>query len=256
MNRRLLKHTVYWLVILAFLSLFFGSKWESLILAFYFSCLLLPIAMGTTYFFNLYLVPTFLLTGRYWRFALYFIYMLVVSLYLEMLVALGSFAILADFQPEAVDLEGISIFILGVTLYLIIFVTSFMRLVIQFQNKAHEVETLQSEKAKNQQQHLVIRVDRKNQPVQLDQLIYIESLSDYVKVVTTDGEWSTREKISHLSDKLPQQFIRIHRSFVINRNQVTAYTSTEVTIHGQQLPISRTYKKSVFEVLNSRPLAE
>ena len=111
MNKRFALHIIYWGLILAFLTLFFGNIWESHILAFYFSSMLLPIVIGTTYFFNLYLVPKYLLKAKYRQFGLYFFYMLVVSLYLEMLVSLLAFVVLADMRVEAIKLEGMSIFI-------------------------------------------------------------------------------------------------------------------------------------------------
>ena len=80
MQKRFTWHIAYWAAVLLFLTLFFGQYWESFVLAFYFSSLLLPIVIGTTYFFNLYLVPKYFLTGKYWALALYTFYMLVISL--------------------------------------------------------------------------------------------------------------------------------------------------------------------------------
>ena len=187
---------------------------------------------------------------RYWKFLLYFIYLIIASLYLEMLVALFSFVILANTDTEIVNLEGISIFILGITLYLIVFATSFVRLVIQFQKKETLVETLKSEREKNDQETLMIRADRKNHLIDLKDLYYIESLSDYVKIVTQDDEFITREKITNLNKKLPDRFLRIHRSFVINLEHVTSFTMTSVEIKDQTLPISRTYKKDAIKELH------
>lgn len=166
-----------------------------------------------------------------------------------MLVALFSFVIMAKTNTEVVNLEGISIFILGITLYLIVFATSFVRLVIQFQKKEKLVETLQFEKEKNDQETLTIRADRKNQIVDLKDLYYIESLNDYVRIVTRHDEFVTREKITSLNKKLPDRFLRIHRSFVINLEHVTSFTTTSVDIKDQTLPISRTYKKDAVKEL-------
>lgn len=242
-KNRYILHVAFWVTILLFLTLFFGSSWKSYKLAFYFSGFLLPIVIITTYFFNFFLVPKYLLKERYWKFILYFIYLIIVSLYLEMLVALFSFVILAKTNIEVVNLEGISIFILGITLYLIVFATSFGRLVIQFQNKEKLLKTLKSKKEKNEQETITIRADRKNYLINLKELYYIESLNDYVKIVTYDDELITREKITNISEKLPDRFLRIHRSFVINLDYVTSFTTTSVQIKDQTLPITRTYKK-------------
>jgi len=249
MKRRFILHFVYWILILMFLTLFFGNKWESKELAFLFSCLLLPVVMGTSYFFNLYLVPKFLLTRKYKQFVLYLVYMFIVSLYLELLIALLSFVVLADSKVESVNLEGISIFILGITMYLIVFASSFIQLLIQFQQKVKQLNALKSIQEKGQQASISIRANRKTQILQLKNILYIESLNDVVKIVTPSEEITTREKISRLSKSLPDEFIRIHRSFIINTEHLQAFNHSEVQIQDTKLPISRTYKKGTLESL-------
>lgn len=250
MNKRISRHIAYWILILLFLTLFFGYKWDNHILAFYFSSLLLPIMIGTSYFFNLYLVPNYLLTGKYWNFTLYFIYMLVVSLYLEMLVSLLSFVLIANYKVDVMGLESISIFILGVNLYLIVFVTSFIRIVLQFREKSQMVNSLRSELEKKQKDSIQIRANRKNHHIPLDELLYIESLDDYVKLVLIKSEITTREKITKLHSKLPDKFLRIHRSFVVNKEKVQSYSKSQVMINDLSIPIGRTYKKSAVEALH------
>jgi hypothetical protein len=243
------------MAVLLFLTLFFGYNWQSHILAFYFSSLLLPVVIGTTYFFNLYLVPRYLLTGRYGLFALYFFYMLVVSLYLETLVSLLSLVILANYDVEVMGVQSMSILILGINLYLIVFATSFIRLVIQFRNKSQHIHFLETEIQKKEKPAFVIRADRKNHHIPPDDLLYIESLNDYVKVVTTGPALTAREKITRLHERLPAQFIRVHRSFVINKEKVESYTKTEVLMQGgTAIPIGRTYKQSAIEELEAAAL--
>ncbi len=249
MLNRAIPHIIYWIIILAFLTIFFGFHWQSHLLAFYFSCLLLPVVMGTTYFFNLYLVPKYLLEGKYRLFFLYFFYMLVLSLYLEMLVSLLSFVVIANLSLEVINLDGISIFILGMTLYLIVFATSFVNLVFKFKNKTQALETIKKEQKKEERNSIQIRADRKNQLILLEELKYIESLSDYVKIVTTKEEYLTREKISKLQKLLPLHFIRIHRSFIVNKLKVESFSMGEVIIDGRPIPISRTYKTEAIQKL-------
>jgi hypothetical protein len=58
--------------------------------------MLLPVAVGTSYSFNYFLVPRYLLKKRYKKFSLYLAYLLIVSTWLEMWVITGSFILLAD----------------------------------------------------------------------------------------------------------------------------------------------------------------
>jgi two-component system response regulator LytT len=249
MKKVFLQHIAFWISILIILTIIFGFSWKNHRLALYFSLLLLPVVVTTTYFFNIVLVPKYLLKERYLKFILYFFYLIVVSLYLEMLVSVFSFVVIAETNKDAVDLEGISIFILGITLYLIVFVTSFVKLFIEFKKRDRLVTALKSTKERNEQQSLTIRVDRKNQLIPLDKVLYIESLNDYVKVVTSDVENVTRDKITSLNNTLPDRFIRIHRSFLVNIERVISFTTTEINIDHKILPISRTYKNGALKAL-------
>lgn len=250
-QNRIILQVGYWVIILMLFTLFFGSTWKSFTLAFYFSIFLIPIVIATTFLFNQFLVPRYLLKGKYLEFSLYFTYLLIASLYLEMLIALVSFGILANFKIEAVELQGISIFSLGITLYLVVFVTSFIRLIIQYQRKEKEIDELLTQNAINNQTHITVKTNRQNQQIELSNLLFIESLDDYVKLVTETETFTTREKISKLEEGLPDNFIRIHRSFIVNKQKVKSYKSTTVEIQNQTLPISRTYKSRVLEELNS-----
>lgn len=246
------QHLMYWAAVQLFLALFFGQSWNSFSLGFFFSAFLLPIVAGTTYFFNYFLVPRYLFPGYYGSFTLYFFYTLVVSLYLEMLVILFSFAVIANYQLNVMSITSTSIYMLGITLYLIVFVTSFIRLIIQYKEKVKQVELIENKQAADRQRFITIRADRKNHPVPYHELLYLESLSDYVKVITASGTLITREKITRLASLLPDGFVRIHRSFVVNIEQVQTYSSHELTINNATLPIGRTYKKQALTELQKR----
>jgi len=252
MKKSYLIYSAYWISILIVFTIIFGFSWKSYWLAFYFSLLLLPVVVVTTYVFTSVLVPKYLLKGHYKTFALYFFYLLVVSLYMEMLVSVFSFVVIAEANQELVDLEGISIFILGITLYLIVFVSSFIKLFIEFKKRERLVETLKTAQEKNEQQTLTVRVDRKNMLIPLDDMQYIESLSDYVKIITKKTEYITREKISSLHKKLPDRFVRIHRSFIVNSDKVISFSKTGVSLNHNQLPISRTYKTDALKALEEQ----
>lgn len=251
MNKRIAKHIGYWSLILVVLTGYFGFQWGNYTLAFFFACMLLPIVAGTSYIFNLYLVPQFFLKGKYGQFSLYLFYLLIGSLYFEMLVALLSFVILAQYRVDVIDLRSINIFVLGAYLYLIVLATGFIRMALELKRKSQLVGKLVEEKKEHAP--VIIRADRKNQQIAPADILYLESLSDYVKVVTVDGELITREKISKLHERLPELFVRIHRSFVVNKERVDSYNATEVVIGGQTFPISRTYKKVAGEAFGSQP---
>ena len=97
---------------------------------------------------------------------------------------------------------------------------------------------------------LLIKADRKTVKIPLDEILYVESLGDYLKIHTTTGVQLTRQTISSIEEKLsPPQFVRIHRSFIVAISAITAFTREEVELGETILPISRSYKAAVMNVL-------
>jgi DNA-binding LytR/AlgR family response regulator len=98
-----------------------------------------------------------------------------------------------------------------------------------------------------------LRADRKTIPVALDDILYIESLRDYIRVVTRSKTIVTKQSISSLEEALPRDaFIRIHRSYIVALAKVESFTTELVEIGRQQLPISRLYRLDVEKVLQRR----
>jgi DNA-binding LytR/AlgR family response regulator len=106
-------------------------------------------------------------------------------------------------------------------------------------------------KADTAEDFVYFKVDKKMVKTRMAEILYIESIKDYVKVHTADKEIVTQQKISYLEESLPgDQFLRIHRSFIINRNRIDAYSATDVEIGKFRIPIGRNYKQDVIKVLS------
>ncbi len=97
---------------------------------------------------------------------------------------------------------------------------------------------------------LFVRADRKMVRIDFSDILYIESLSDYIKVHTREKSIVTRENISTIEEKLPSKdFIRIHRSFIVSTSNIKSFTNEFISVQGKDLSISRTYKKQVLKFL-------
>ena len=100
--------------------------------------------------------------------------------------------------------------------------------------------------------YFFVRSNRKMIKIKFDDIIYIESLSDYIKIHLQDKIIVTRETISSMEAKLAtKKFIRIHRSFIVSIEKIESFTNEFVEINKKALPISRTYKEQVLEKLNN-----
>lgn len=118
----------------------------------------------------------------------------------------------------------------------------------EFINKKATARDTNTEKP----QHLFIRSDRKMVKVLLDDIQYIESFSDYLKIHTSKDLIVTRETLSKLEEALPSnEFLRIHRSYIINTKHISSYTKEIVIIDDSELPISRSYRNEVNEILST-----
>jgi len=97
---------------------------------------------------------------------------------------------------------------------------------------------------------IFVRSDRKMIKINFDEINYIESLSDYLKVYLQNKTIITRETISSIEAKLPKNnFIRIHRSYIIYLPKIDSFTNEFVEVQSKALPISRSYKKNVLSRL-------
>ncbi len=245
-------HIIFWIIILIILTSVFGRSWGNGMPAFYFISMLLPVVMGTSYFFNYYLVPYFLLKKKYFWFGLYFIYTLVVSLYLEMLVLIFSFIYLANFDLGQMGPNSSDALLLAVVLYMVVFFSSFLLMVQQLFDSRRELETLKTEKKKMEKPFIELISNRKSVRIPCENIIYIESLADYIKVhLTAPEEIISKEKISVLEEKLPEFFVRIHRSFIVNRQKIIRFNNSEVELGTTILSIGRSYKKQALLRLKS-----
>ncbi|MDP5104888.1 MAG: LytTR family DNA-binding domain-containing protein [Polaribacter sp.] len=107
-----------------------------------------------------------------------------------------------------------------------------------------------SEITENNADFMFVRADRKMVKIDFDAILYIESLSDYVKIFTSEKTVITRETITNLEEKLPAKlFLRIHRSYIVSLNNISSYTNEFIEVHQKALPISRSYKESVLQKL-------
>lgn len=98
--------------------------------------------------------------------------------------------------------------------------------------------------------YIYVQADRKNIKVELDHILFVESLKDYVKIHLAEGSLLTKNGITAFHEQLDSRFLRIHRSYLVNKNAVTAFTKQDIEIDGIELPIGDSYKEGVIAALH------
>lgn len=92
---------------------------------------------------------------------------------------------------------------------------------------------------------IYIRKDRKQVKIMLDSILYIESLKDYIKIHTIKENHTTKYSISSFEKKLDNSFIRVHRSYIINKDKITAYTKNDIEIGKTEIPIGENFRDNL-----------
>ena len=104
-----------------------------------------------------------------------------------------------------------------------------------------------------QEPHIFLKVNKKLIKVILNDILYIESLKDYIKVITKVGDYVVHKSLTAITEELPQaSFMRIHRSYTISINKIEALEGNTVEIASRKIPIGRNYIKITKErILNT-----
>jgi len=103
---------------------------------------------------------------------------------------------------------------------------------------------------KKSESFVYFRADRKMQKVMLHDILYIESMKDYVKIVTTSGVLITKQSITSVEAMLSEKlFVRTHRSFIVAIEKIRSYTNELIEINSTEIPIGKLYRNGVLKLL-------
>ena len=102
--------------------------------------------------------------------------------------------------------------------------------------------------------YLFFNVSKKKVKVYLDEILYIESLKEYIGITTRQKTILTKFQLGEIEDLLAKNnFLRIHRSFIVAKDKIDAFTATDIEINGKPIPIGRSYKELVLRILDKTP---
>lgn len=98
--------------------------------------------------------------------------------------------------------------------------------------------------------YIYVNANKKNVKVRFEDILYVESIKDYIKIHTVGQKVVVKQTLSAFEAELPSpQFLRIHRSFIVSRSHVTAFTAKDVELGDTELPIGVSYKQVVVRAL-------
>ncbi|MFC2123191.1 LytR/AlgR family response regulator transcription factor [Bacteroidota bacterium] len=249
------QHIAFWILMYSSLTLILADWFNGAQEAFLYVSFLLPVIIGVSYFFNYFLVPRYLFQRKFGLFILYLVYMLIVSLCLEMIASVLAFLVIVIYGINKNLVLITDVFTLGGLLYFVVLLHSFILLIGHYFMDQRIIDVLEKKQKQVNLGYFTVRSNRQTSRIFIEEVLYIESLADYIQIHMADGRVvQSKEKISCIEASLPEGFVRIHRSFIVNKARVSSFSRESVLIGPVELPLSRTYKKKAFEKLSLQSL--
>jgi len=158
-RQRWLVHFFFWLFILLFYVVFFGRRESNYIQTFFFVGLLLPVTIGATYLLNYFLIPRYLMTERFGLFALYFIYVLIGSLFMAMMIAVLTFIVMAGSRTQAMSPASFDLVFLLTSLLVVVFLAVAIKMVLHWRQSREDYQKLMREKVEAELKFLKLQLN-------------------------------------------------------------------------------------------------
>lgn len=103
------------------------------------------------------------------------------------------------------------------------------------------------------QDFIFVKTEHKIQKIQLDDILYIEGLKDYISIFTKSERIITLQNMKKMEETLPKgEFIRVHKSYIISLDKVESIERSRISITGKIIPIGDTYRDEFFKLIDGK----
>ncbi|MBA4057509.1 MAG: hypothetical protein C0490_22530, partial [Marivirga sp.] len=237
-NHRWVIHTIFWTVVLMLYVVFFGRQNNNYLQTLFFVGLLMPVTIGTTYFFNYFLVPHYLMKDRYGFFLLYFIYTLIVSVFLEVVIMIITFILIAELQIRNMSAASIDFFFLFSSLLMVVLLGVAIKLLLHWKQSKEDYQKLAREKVEAELRFLKIQLNPHFLFNTLNNLYYL----------TTEKSEKAPQAILQLSEML-DYVLRSGKLVMVSLEeelkQVENYISLELLRYEDRVQIEKTVQGQI-----------
>jgi two-component system LytT family response regulator len=94
---------------------------------------------------------------------------------------------------------------------------------------------------------IFVKTEYRLERVDIDHILYIEGMKDYLRIVCTDKKIMTLQSFSKLEENLPSgRFCRVHKSYIVSIDKIKSIERNVIIIADQRIPVSNTYRESFF----------
>ncbi|MBG6169746.1 DNA-binding LytR/AlgR family response regulator [Aquimarina sp. EL_43] len=174
----------------------------------------MPVLLGTDFYKNLFQKPKVIFTTAY-----------------------------REYAVEGFELNAIDYLVKPITF------GRFFKAIEKFlASQNHKIEIQTSSEKLQSKNYIFVTADRKQVKVQFDDILFVESVKNYIKIRTENKSLLVKFSISSFQEVLDARFLRVHRSFIINKDKITAYTKHDIEIGTIEIPIGEMYKNILTQI--------
>lgn len=247
---RVLTHILFWVGYYVLFSLVWMKPDKGYFASFYLEFVLLPARLAAVYAMIYVLMPRFLLVRQYARFLMSYAGLIVLAGLVHRLSAYFFYEQLMFGQADPFFDPGALVRAALLVNTTVVFVAAAK----MFQLYLMEVEKNRTADASVK---VAVRANRRTYLLDPSDILYLESMGNYVTYVLTDGEkLVVHGSIKAAQENLPETFLRIHRSYVVNKDHVTAFNGDKVQVGATDLPRGKDINDAMLTSLKPVGVAE
>jgi DNA-binding LytR/AlgR family response regulator len=152
-----------------------------------------------------------------------------------------------DYAPEAFNMEVLDYLLKPVSL------ERLLKAVNKYHRQMASGHPNQARQSQGDEGHIIIKADKKFHKVFFNEIAYIESMDDFIRIHAADQRLDCYERLVGMEEKLPAEtFLRIHRSYIVNLNRIDSFTNSSVQIGERILVIGKKYREKALAVLQDK----
>ena len=146
-----------------------------------------------------------------------------------------------DYAVEGFELDAVDYILKPITFH------RFFKSIEKFKNLQRNTEITfpTSETSQQNIDFVYVRINRKQVKINFNTILYIESIKDYIRIHTELENYITKHSLSSFEKKLDSRFCRVHRSYIINKDKITAYTKNDIEIEKNEIPIGDNFRDNI-----------
>ncbi|MEM9855935.1 MAG: LytTR family DNA-binding domain-containing protein [Bacteroidota bacterium] len=237
---RVVTHFSFWLIY----YLVFGLIWAKngdYYASYFLEFILLPVRILAVYFTIYTLIPKFLESRKIASFSGAYLFMLLLAGLLQRLFTYFFYEGFLD--TGASDLFSLAVILRSIILInsTVLFVSAIKIAQLWFAEQDKNMK-LQDMLRSRREDSVEIKAEKRTFKVRADEILYIEGLGNYVKVVLVNETIISYLSMRQLLDVLPAHFIRVHKSYIVNKNHIKSYNHEDVQVGDSFIPIGRSFK--------------